>query len=293
VELTLANDWDALLGAIQRAGKYVTLDMSACTMSGTEFDPGAANTGESKIVSLVLPAGATSIKGGTNSNPTFKNFTSLTSVSGSAVETVGSATFWRCTALTEVSLPAAISIGGAAFSDCTSLTEVNLPKATSINTTAFNGCTALTEVSLPAATSIEQRAFSRCTALTKVSLPVATSIGRAAFESCAALTEVSLPKATSIGEAAFSGCAALTEVSLPKAAPTLGYGMFGYINTARTVTVKVPSGATGYGTLPATYSGTDSTEAWGNGFRGGGWNGSSLWSGGSINSYITVIIQAQ
>jgi hypothetical protein len=55
-----ANGWAALLTAINDAnsgtGTYVTLDLSACTMSsGTEFNPGTANTGVDKIVSLVLP----------------------------------------------------------------------------------------------------------------------------------------------------------------------------------------------------------------------------------------------
>ncbi|MDR0655607.1 MAG: hypothetical protein LBG22_04765, partial [Treponema sp.] len=50
VALDLASEWQALLGAIAAAGKYVALDLSACT-GVTEFDPGAADTGERYIVS--------------------------------------------------------------------------------------------------------------------------------------------------------------------------------------------------------------------------------------------------
>ena len=222
-------------------------------------------------MSLVLPDAATSIKAGSSSGSTFSKFTALTSVSGSAVETIDSYAFASCAALTTVSLPAAISIGYDAFASCA----------------------ALTTVSLPAATDIGDYAFYDCDALTTVNIPAATSIGQKAFASCAALTEVSLPAATSIGFSAFSdtGTSDLI-VTLGSTAPTLGASMFSSINDAKTVTVKVPSNATEYGTLPSTYSGEDETVNWGNGFRGKGWNGSAFTSG-SINSNITLTIQAE
>ena len=141
VQLNLAdtsNGWTDLLDAIQTAGKFVALNLSASTISGTEYDPGTANTGESKIVSLVMPDAATSIKAGSSSASTFSNFTALTSVSGSAVETIGSDAFAFCDALTTVSLPAATSIGDYAFYWCTALTEVSLPAATDIGDYAFS-----------------------------------------------------------------------------------------------------------------------------------------------------------
>jgi hypothetical protein len=299
VSASLAGEnWTALLSAIQGADKYVALDLSEAPMTGTEFDPGAANAGESKIVSLVLPDVATSIKGGDYENSAFKNFTALASVSGSAVETVGDYAFDGCTALTEVSLPEATSIGEDAFDDCAALTEVSLPKATSIGNYAFRWCAALTEVSLPEATSISGGALSG-TALTEVSLPKATSIDGSAFNGCAALTTVSFPEATSIGSYAFRHCTALTEVSLPKATsisrnafdstgstalaitlgntpPTVGYGMFDWVNASKTVTVKVPSSAA------ASYD-----DAWQEAFKGRGNTGTT----GTVNSNITLTIQ--
>ena len=82
-------------------------------------------------------------------------------------------------------------------------------------------------------------------------------------------------------------------LSLPwvATAPTLGASIFSNIST-KTVTVKVPSGATVYGALPSTYSGEDETVNWGNGFRGKGWDGSTF-TGGSINSNIALTIQAE
>jgi hypothetical protein len=54
------------------------------------------------------------------------------------------------------------------------------------------------------------------------------------------------------------------------------------------VTVKVPSGAAGYGTIPAAYSGNDNTGNWGDGFRAWGWNGSSTTTD-TIYSFISGI----
>jgi hypothetical protein len=208
VQLTLSPDlankgWETVLSAVHASDKYVTLDLSGAVMTGTEFAPGYAAAGVTKIVALILPDAAKSI------NTTFNAFTALGSIIGASVEAVGGYAFSGCAALTSVSLPAADSIGGYAFSGCTALTSVSLPAATSIGDYAFSG-TALTSVSLPAATSIGREAFSG-TALTSVSLPAATSIGDYAFSDyerrqyCTALESVSLPKATSIGERAFYG----------------------------------------------------------------------------------------
>jgi hypothetical protein len=363
VTLTLAdsaNGWVALLGAIQTAGKYVALDLSACAMSENtegvmEFDPGTANTGESKIVSLALPDVAESVKSGDYGNPIFKNFAALTRVTGANITEIGIYAFRNCAALTEADFPKAVTIGGFAFSGCAALTKVSFPAAVTIGDEwAFSGCEALTEVSFPAATTIGGYAFSGCATLTSVSFPVAASIGDGAFYECATLTEVSFPKAAtiggyafyhcytltgvsfpvaaSIGDNAFSGCDALTGVSFPAAAtignyafsgcdaltgvsfpaattigdrafthtsttaltvllgstaPTLGYKVFDYVTAAKTVTVQVPSDAAGYGASPA----NTTTENWGNGFRGGGWDGSSFVSGGSVNSNITLTIE--
>jgi hypothetical protein len=308
IDLVPAN-WKDLLDAIDAAGEYVALDLSSCPMYGTEFDPGMGfvdsgtnATGESLIVSLILPDAAAKIKWGGYQNTTFKNFTNLKSISGSKVVTVGDSAFYfaggnntlaevsfpaatsigiyafaGCSALTGVSLPAAISIGNNAFAGCSALTELNLPAATSIGDYAFYGCGTLTDVDLPAATIIGYQAFYECNALTKVSLPAATSIGDYAFYGCDALTEVSLPAVTSIGKNAFQYCVKLTNVYLGGAVPTLGDSIFSGVASTLTVHVRVPNGAPAWASETGTFTGNSNADKWGNRFRDG-------------NPYITVTI---
>jgi hypothetical protein len=319
VSLDLAGGgWAALLSAIDTAGKYVALDLSACTMSGTEFDPqpGPGDAGESRIVSLVLPGTATSIAAGADtSNPAFKHFAALTELNAAAVETVGGYAFWGCTSLGSVSLPRAVTIADAAFSGCSSLSSISLPRAVTIADAAFASCTGLGSVSLPGAVTIADFAFASCTGLGSVSLPravtiadsafascsglvsvslPATGIGNSAFESCTSLASVSLPKAETIGNAAFASCSALT-VTLGDTPPELGNGLFHNVTGPQSVTVKVPNNAAWSGLISGSPYGettTPFTENWGNGFRGGGWGGTAMISIGEVNANITLDIQA-
>jgi uncharacterized repeat protein (TIGR02543 family) len=337
VQLTEAN-WKAILTEIETAGKYVNLNLSDCTRSNVDtggglrsdgtFDPiRIFEDGKEYIVSLILPNVATSIFG-------FFGFSSLTSVSASAATSIGDYAFEFCTSLTSVSFPAATTIAGGAFLYCTSLTSVSFPATTTIaNNGAFWNCTSLAffnltgtgilstieggkalvqnnteliaypsasgNITLNTITSIRWNAFSGCTSLTSVSFLAATDIGQNVFGGCTSLTNVEFPAATSIDAYAFAstGTTALTIILGPNAPITLDRSFNG-IDSAKTVTVKVPSGATGYGTIPATYSGNDTTENWGNGFRGGGWNGSGfnpdVWGGASdVNSNITLIVEYQ
>jgi hypothetical protein len=70
-------------------------------------------------------------------------------------------------------------------------------------------------------------------------------------------------------------------------------GVYMFINSgsAKTVTVKVPSGAAGYGTIPGTYTADTTTENWANAFRGMGWSSSGGYGTGTVNSNITLDIQ--
>jgi hypothetical protein len=271
------------------ANRYVDLDISGCTMGGvTVFDPGTTNTGESWIVSLTLPDAATSIKAGDYYTHIFRYFTALKSVTGKEVITIGQYAFYNCKALTTVAIPKVASIDDRyVFANCEALTTIDLSKVTSINGfAAFEGCKALTTVTSPA-TSIGEYVFSYCEILQTVDLPNAISIGRAAFQGCEALTEISLPSATHIGLRAFYGtkATALT-VTLGLTAPTLGELLFLEVISAKPVTVKVPFGATGYGSSP-----TDTaTNNWGNAFRGKGWDGINYLTG-MVNANIDLTIE--
>ncbi|MDR2049767.1 MAG: hypothetical protein LBP69_09970 [Treponema sp.] len=81
-----------------------------------------------------------------------------------------------------------------------------------------------------------------------------------------------VPDAEYIGNCAFvaTGAQALTVV-LPRTAPSVGINLFRDTG-AKTVVVKVPPGATGYGTVPGTYAADTGSGNWGDGFRGGGWD---------------------
>jgi hypothetical protein len=196
--------------------------------TGTEFDPGAYNTGEPYIVSQVLPGAAESVKAGASGNAaTFKNFSALKEVSGANIETIGEYAFYGCTALTEVDFPLAQTIGTQAFYDCTALTEASFPLAQTTGNYAFYRCTALTEVDFPLAESIGALAFYGCTVLTDASFPAVTSIGARAFHN--------------------TGTAALT-LTLPKAAPSVSAGSLSSNTYSKTVTIKTPADSTGYDT---------------------------------------------
>jgi hypothetical protein len=216
LNISLANGgWENLFSAVDASGKYVSLDLAACSMAGTEFTPGAY-AGADKVTGLILPDTAKSIKAGTADNPPFKAFTGLGTISGAGIETVATYVFWECDNLTSVSFPAATFIGYAAFGDCNALESMNLPAVTTIDRYAFWGCNSLTEVNMPEAVTIGNYAFYYCTSLTEVNLPSVTDIGVQAFAHCYSLTEVSLPEAETIRVGAFMNCAALESVSLPK-----------------------------------------------------------------------------
>jgi hypothetical protein len=66
--------------------------------------------------------------------------------------------------------------------------------------------------------------------------------------------------------------------------------MFSGVYSTKTVTVKVPAaGLSAYGTTP--FDNSDTTTAnWGNGFRGGGWDGNYFISGGIDYINITITL---
>jgi hypothetical protein len=273
---------------------YVNLDLSGLTGSFYPYSPFSASADKAKILSLVLSDEVTGIGDagtGTAATSVFHGFTRLKTFKADKVERVGTYAFNGCTSLTNVTLPAAETIGTYAFNGCTALANISLPAAETIGNYAFNGCTALASVTLPAAKSIGTYAFQN-TALTNVSLPVAESIASYAFNGCTALASVTLTAAESIGNYAFqnTGTQAIV-VTMGDAAPRLGQLMFYNVSSAKTVTVKVPSGATGYAaSLPFTVSGSDATVNWGNGFRGRGWDGIGF-TYSNLNQNINLTIE--
>jgi hypothetical protein len=251
VAINLADPgWADLLSAIQSAGKYVALDLSACTPAAAEFDPGAANPGEKWIVSLVLPDGATGVKAGdyddtkpfdVTDTRAFRYFKALTRVAGAGITDIGANAFRHCKTLTTASFPAVKTIGERAFNGCEALTAADFPAAETIGEYAFINCDALITADFPAAAAIGEAAFRHCDVLSTVDLPKAATIGESAFQYCDALTTVSLPEAETIGGYAFQNCTSLTTVILP-AVTAIGNNAF-YNNIALTA-VSLPEAET-------------------------------------------------
>ena len=226
---------ETLFSVINSANKYVSLDLSACTMTTTAFATGATgfssmtNTPARMVVSMVLPDTAKSI-----GNYAFYQCRNLTSVTiPDSVTSIGNNAFYYCSSLTSVTIPDSVtSIGDYAFYNCSSLTSVTIPDGvTSIGNYAFRECSNLTSVTIPdSVTSIGNYAFRECSNLTSVIIPNSvTSIGNYAFASCSGLTSVIIPNSvTSIGNYAFYDCSRLTSVTFLRANTTITNETFNY-----------------------------------------------------------------
>jgi hypothetical protein len=217
--------------------------------------------GKTLIVSLVLPAGATSIKDGavpsglypSASDATFKDFTALKSVSGEGVKIIGKHAFAFCDNLSSVNFPAATTIDEIAFRLCTSLIEVNFPAATTIGKLAFWQCTNLTtanflgEPTEGQEASIGASAFYVCTSLETVTFTAAKTIGGNAFYHCTSLTTANFPAAETINNGVFDGCVSLSSVDL-RSAKTLSHSVFlSTGGTALTIRLGSPAPTLGFG----------------------------------------------
>ena len=232
-----ASGWQQLLDAIEDADKFIELDLSLCEMNGTVFDPvSSLSTGKDKIISIALPVAAKSITSGGYDDPTFKNFDSLTTVSGAYVTSIDRYAFHGCSNLTVANFPLAESIYENTFRDCSSLAEAYFPLIKSIYSSTFQDCSSLTEVSFPLVERIYNGAFYNCSNLTEVNFPLAESIGTQAFVMCSSLTEAYFPLAKSIDESTFWGCSSLTEVSIPLA-ESIGSNAFIYCNSITSITI--------------------------------------------------------
>jgi hypothetical protein len=194
----MGSNWGGLLGALGTGGKFVNLDLSACTMtgSGNSFSFAAGNAaGKARIVTIALPDTAVSIRSGsTSSEGAFAGFTALKSFSGTGLKTIGNYAFSNRTSLTMTSLPSGVtSIGYYTFQGCTNLALNSLPTGVdSIGYFAFRNCTKLALNSLPTGvTAINTQTFDGCTGLTQFTLHSGiTTILAAAFENCDNLVSV-------------------------------------------------------------------------------------------------------
>ncbi len=183
-----------------------------------------AFSGCTKLTSVVLPDGLTSIRGSA-----FKGCESLTSlVLPKGVRLIEDNTFAGCKSLRQLTLPEGLtSIGVSAFEDCKSLEQLNLSEGlTYINRRAFAG-SGLTTCTLPnSATELGDYLFEGCRNLTRVTLPNTLWRLPSYCFSSSGLTEVIIPDSVQyISYGAFSGTK-LKSITLPDSVESMGEGVF-------------------------------------------------------------------
>jgi len=218
------NKWLGVLQQIEDRGIPVTLDLSACTVSGDEifrqtnedgspfvadpsnpydkynqFNPlSGFRYGKDLITSIILPDEADMICNaadididdltGVDSNKSaFRYFKNLRSITGKNIRLIGNLAFFGCTSLETVNFPKAVHILQYAFYGCTGLRQVNCEQVKDILPGAFENCTNLQRVDFPEVGTISQYAFKNCSSLTEVVFDKATQIGDEAFRNCTSL----------------------------------------------------------------------------------------------------------
>ncbi|MDR3020070.1 MAG: leucine-rich repeat domain-containing protein [Treponema sp.] len=190
--LNLDTNWTELLKVLDTADRYVDLDISECT-GMTTFAPGAKNTGEKMIVSLVLPKTTETISAGTDV-PQFLFFSSLRKIKGTEITEVGDYSFYNTKTLSAIDFPVLNTIGEYAFA-YSGLTGVTIPAGVStVKTHAFYGCTGLTSLIIfeDGLETIESYAF-YAARITSLTIPDSvTNIEENAFAQCASLTGITI-----------------------------------------------------------------------------------------------------
>ena len=197
------------------------------------------NNGALTITGYSGPGGAVVIPGATNGlavtaigTNTFKNHTSLTSVTiPDSVTNIWDDAFYFCINLTNTTLGNNVAnIGSGAFQNCTGLAGITIPDSvTNLGGLVFYECTSLSYATIGnGITGIGSSMFYHCTNLTSVTIPDSVfNIGDDAFYLCSGLTNVTIPHSvTNLRTSAFQSCGSLMGVYFQGNAPTLDSGVF-------------------------------------------------------------------
>jgi hypothetical protein len=196
------------LGLLYEAlsGKYVNLDLSACTgdIPYTSSSIAGNRPNRDKIVALTLPDSLTFIE---------------------------SYAFYGCSSLASIDLPESLTfIGHDAFRDCSSLASIDLPDSlTSIGDGGFQDCISLAAIDLPNSIySIGHRIFKGCSSLASIDFPDSLKyLGSEAFYDCSSLESIDLPDSIIfIGTQDFQGCTSLVSIYLPDSLTSIGRDAF-------------------------------------------------------------------
>jgi hypothetical protein len=227
------NVWKMLSVLLNRAGRYVALDLSAAVCTGNNFVMGARGGGEGYIVSVSFPEGLETLAGG------FGGYAHLRSVRfpGSLVNQQGS--FTACPELETVSFPASVhTVSYTAFTGSPRV-SFEVRGAGMLSSPAYPG--------IPAGKLLVRNGVTLLLAAPSlggaITLPASiTSLGEGCFSGNAALTGVIVPEGgTSIGPRTFFRCANLAAVTLP--ASVTAIGQFAFMETPLLASVTIPASA--------------------------------------------------
>ncbi|AEF84138.1 surface antigen BspA [Treponema primitia ZAS-2] len=269
LEQDLYKDYDPLRLLFEAlSGKYVRLDLSACTGFNIPYSSIEYRPNKDKIVSLILPDTITNI-----GEYMFRDCTALESVDlPDHLTTIKNHAFYNNSSLTSIIFPdSLVSIGNEAFRGCNGITfqttgnnvhvstlesgkvlicngvilewladktgAITIPEGITDIGTVFQG-SGITSIDMPnSLNAIGDYAFRGCTSLTSIDLPDSlTTIGEGAFIGCTLLAAIDLysTQLTSIGgyafsgDDAFNGCTSLTSIDLPDSLTTIGRYAFAF-----------------------------------------------------------------
>ncbi|MDR2965617.1 MAG: leucine-rich repeat protein [Treponema sp.] len=269
--------WIEILALIGEKNKPAHLNLSGCTVppstpgghiffyhddgaSGIFYplaNGGVGEAGKALIKTLILPSITRVIPGGDTGNFSFKNFTSLESITGGvtimgpfafyglaaleefnfteASAVIHPSAFKNCTGLKSINTPNIVYIAAEAFAGCTSLVSVDLPNVHTMEPNVFNGCTSLKTVNLPKAGVLDPAIFIGCVSLEQVDMPLVGIIHNSTFKNFANLKTVNFLNVTYIAAEAFAGCTSLVEVNFPNAITIIEENVFNGCTNLKTV----------------------------------------------------------